>query len=70
MKNNFQVTDNTPPLHKAEDINVLFEAYSLSEFNYVNISKEEQMGKIMMRYPLFSELAQLTTNELLTINMD
>lgn len=45
-------------LEKMDDLHVLTRAFSLPELNYMNISRQERLIKMMACWPLLSELAQ------------
>jgi len=40
----------------AEDIKAVKDIYEIKEFDYINITQNEQMDKIMKRWPLIAEL--------------
>ncbi|BCA96670.1 hypothetical protein TUM19329_30310 [Legionella antarctica] len=56
--------NRTMPMKTAEDLLALSHAYSLSKLSYINISQLEHLAHMMEHWPLLSELAQLTPNEL------
>lgn len=45
-------------LEKMDDLHVLTHAFSLPELNYIDISRQERLIKMLARWPLLAELAQ------------
>ena len=45
-------------LEKMDDLQVLTRAFSLPELNYIDISRQERLIKMLARWPLLAELAE------------
>ncbi len=51
------------PIKLPDDLLVLANTYSLSNLNYVAISRQEYLVKMMENWPLLTELAQVYSKE-------
>ncbi|KEY60464.1 cellulose biosynthesis protein BcsR [Serratia sp. DD3] len=43
-----------------DDLKALSQAFSLPKLSYIDISRQERLTKMMIRWPLLSELSELT----------
>jgi hypothetical protein len=48
------------PVELQDDLQALSHAFSLPKLNYIDISRQERLAKMMVRWPLLAELANET----------
>lgn len=48
------------PLELQDDLQALSRAFSLPKLNYIDISRQERLAQMMVRWPLLAELANKT----------
>jgi len=60
-----QQSDNTRPLGRGsqDDIAQLERAFSLQNWRYIDIDRQERLAAILDRWPLLAELADPTQHE-------
>ncbi len=63
MDRNILNFKNKIPMQLPDDLLVLANTYFLSNLNYVAISRQEHLAKMMENWPLLAELAQIYSKE-------
>lgn len=48
------------PLEPQDDLQALSRAFSLPKLSYIDISRQERLAQMMVRWPLLAELANKT----------
>ncbi|CAM3853375.1 cellulose biosynthesis protein BcsR [Serratia silvae] len=48
------------PVELQDDLQALSRAFSLPKLNYIDISRQERLAQMMIRWPLLAELANKT----------
>jgi len=48
------------PVELQDDLQALSRAFSLPKLNYIDISRQERLAQMMVRWPLLAELANKT----------
>ncbi|WP_260515859.1 cellulose biosynthesis protein BcsR [Serratia fonticola] len=48
------------PVELQDDLQALSRAFSLPKLNYIDISRQERLTQMMVRWPLLAELANKT----------
>ncbi|MEX2953260.1 cellulose biosynthesis protein BcsR [Serratia fonticola] len=48
------------PVEPQDDLQALSRAFSLPKLNYIDISRQERLTQMMVRWPLLAELANKT----------
>jgi hypothetical protein len=48
------------PVELQDDLQALSRAFSLPKLNYIDISRQERLAQMMVRWPLLAELASKT----------